>query len=442
MNQKQILLCVGVALCRATLVSAETPAATNRMTLQDCTRTALAQSPLLKAAVQDQIASREAAGEARGSYYPTVGVRGAVSRWQNHAFLPSGLNHPTLSSTIGPTDDWSAGGFARYLLYDGGVRRAGVEAATAAEAAANHNGDAIRQSVIFDVHQSFYQLAVTLELRTVASNSQINAASHLGVARDRQRAGDTTEADVLRAQVEVDNARAELIRTESLIRIAKGDLNEAMGLPAEAPIEIDASDAAPSSEKGADVTALLRQAIQTRPEIQSAQSAVAAAQQQVEAARRTFGPKVYADGNYGWRDDSASLNDEAWFAGVTVEVTAFEGFSRQHQLNQARAEAAKAEAALERVKLAVRKEVWTACARVEEAAEMVRATATQVRDAEESLRLMAARYKAGAVSVTDLLDAQTALTAAQARHVQARWSCRQAQSAVSRATGTLSGQEP
>jgi len=410
------------------------------MTLQDCTRTALAQSPLLKATAQDQIASREALGQARGAYYPTLGVRGGVSRWQSHAFLPSGLDSPSLSSVVGPTDDWSAGGFARYLLYDGGIRRAGLAAATAAEAAATHNGEATRQSVLFDVHLAFYQLAVTLELQAVAKNSLTNAESHLEAAKNRQKAGDTTEADVLRAQVEVDNAKADVIRTESLVRIARGDLNAVMGQPADTPVDIDAGDAALSTGKDRDVSSLLEQALLERPEVKSAQSAVAAARQQVEAAKGAFGPKVYADGSYGWRDDAASLDDETWFAGVTFEFTAFEGFSRQHQLNRARAEKAKAEASLERVKLAVRKEVWTACARIDESTELVRATTTQVGDAEESLRLMSVRYKAGAVSVTALLDAQTALTASQARHVQARWNCRQAQSALSRATGTLSSQ--
>lgn len=441
MNNRRTLIWLVAAFCGATLASAETVAATNRMTLRDCIRTALAQSPLLKAAVQEKIVSRETVGEVRGSYYPTFGIRGAVSRWQNHAFLPSGLSNPNLSSVVGPTDDWSAGGFGRYLLYDGGVRHAGLEAATAMESAASQNAEATRQSVIFDVHQAFYQVAVAVELRTVARNSLTNTQAHLGTARSRQATGDTTEADVLRAQVEVDNAKAELIRNESLVRIARGDLNAVMGMPADAPIETDASEPDQSAEHDTNVTALLDQAIHMRPEVKSAQGAVAAAQQQVEAAKGAFGPKVYADGSYGWRDDSASLGDEAWFVGVSVELTVFEGFSRQHKVNSARAEAAKAEAALERIKLIVRKEVWTACARVQEAEELVRATTTQVRDAEESLRLMSARYKVGAVTVTDLLGAQTALTVAQARHVQARWGSRQARSALARATGTLIDEE-
>jgi len=54
---------------------------------------------------------------------------------------------------------------------------------------------------------------------------------------------------------------------------------------------------------------------------------------------------------------------------------------------------------------------------------------------------MSARYKVGAVTVTDLLDAQTALTAAEVQHVQARWGCQHALATLRRATGTLVAQE-
>lgn len=426
---------VGGILCGPVFAADAAPVP--RMTLDECVQLALEQSPLLEATAQDHAIAREATGEARAPYYPTLGLRGGVSRWQNHAFLPSGIDAPNVSSTTGPTDDWSASGFARYLLVDGGVRRAGLAAAKSLESEALQMGEAARLNVAFQVHQAFYQLAAAFELQTVASNSLVNAESHLGLAKSRQAAGSTTQADVLRTQVDADNAKAELIRTKSLIRMAQGELNVAMGFPAERPIEIAPKETRSLSGEELDLAELLEQAIEARPEVTAAQSAVVAAQQQAQAAKGAFGPKIYADANYGWRDDSSALQDEAWFVGLGVELTVFEGLSKRHGLAKARAASAKAAAALEQVRLAVRQEVWSAAAQVQTEGELVQATTTQVRDAEESLRLMASRYKVGAVTVTDLLDAQMADTAAAARHVQARWNYQLAQAALQRATGTL-----
>ncbi len=411
---------------------------TNRLTLSECSRLALSQSPLLKASGWEQVASREAVGEARASFYPTLGVRGGVSRWQSHAFLPSGFSAPNVSSIVGPGNDWSAGGFARYTLYDGGSRRAALDTAQAQEAATEADSRATRDTVLFTVHQAFYNLAATLELEVVARKSLANAESHFSDTKSRQAAGDTTEAEVLRARVEVDKANSELIQATAQIDTARGNLNVALGLPAEQPIDIVVEkDAATPCSSDLEITKLVTLALATRPEIKAMERMIESAQHQVRGAQSAYRPKVYAEGNYGWRDDSASLNDEAWSVGVAVELTAFDGFSRRRKVARAQAEAAKAEAMLERVMLDVRQEVWAARAQVREAAALVDATATQAQHAAESVRLMSARYKVGAVSVTDLLDAQTAQTGAEVRNVQARWRCRMAQSALAHATGML-----
>lgn len=439
-RQLALLSVLGCSLGHGTPSDAQ-EASVDPLSLNDCVRIALAHHPLLKASIEEQIAAREAVGEARSSYYPTLGVRGGVSRWQNHAFLPSGFSAPDLSSTIGPTDDWSAGAFARYMLYDSGVRRSELDRAKAAEAIDIENGESTRLNVLYEVHLTFYQFASALELKTVARKSLANAESHFNAATDRQLVGDTTEADVLRARVEVDNAKAELIRAQSSIYIAAGALNMAMGLPAEQPIAINARATQGVDTNETPITEWIELALEHRPEIKAMQSTVEATQYQMEGARAAFGPKIYAEGSYGWRDDDSSLNDEAWSIGVAVELSLFEGYSKRHQLNRARAETAKADAVLERIKQGVRKDVWNAYAQVQEASELIHATSTQAQHAEESLRLMAARYKVGSAPLTDLLDAQTALTAAEVRHVQARWGTQQAQATLRRATGLLAAEE-
>lgn len=447
--QKSFSSIVGIALLRLmfdsisgaaatnTVLEAENVTTTNRFTLSACSSMALAQSPLLKAAAQEQSASREAVNAARGSFYPTLGVRGGVSRWQSHAFMPDGITAPNISSTIGPTDDWSGGGFARYTLYDGGGRKAALDTAQAQKAAADEDNAATRLNVLFDVHHSFYGLAAALELEIVARMSVANSESHLSDANNRQAAGDTTAAEVLRARVEVDNAQSELIHAIAQIDIARGNLNVALGLPAEQPIDIVVEEEFVPGPNEIEVPELMALALATRPEIKARQRIIESAQHQVRAAQADFKPKVYAEGSYGWRDDSASMDDEAWSVGIAIELTLFDGFSRRSKLAQARAMAAREETMLQRVMLAVRQDVWVACAQVRETVASVQATTTQTQHAEESVRLMSARYKVGAVTVTDLLDAQTALTDAEVRYVQARWRCRLAQSALQRATGTL-----
>ena len=103
------------------------------LTLQECIKIALETNPVPQAAIKGFLAAQEGLGEARSPYYPELGLQAGYSYWQQRAFLPSGLvipGRPT-PKTIGPTDDWTAGLRARYLLFDSGERKAQYQSAMA-----------------------------------------------------------------------------------------------------------------------------------------------------------------------------------------------------------------------------------------------------------------------------------------------------------------------
>ncbi len=60
---------------------------------------------------------------------------------------------------------------------------------------------------------------------------------HLEVARSRRAAGAATELEVLRAEVDLENQRAEMLRAETQISAAQARLNTVMLRPTDTPIE-------------------------------------------------------------------------------------------------------------------------------------------------------------------------------------------------------------
>jgi outer membrane protein TolC len=77
------------------------------------------------------------------------------------------------------------------------------------------------------------------------------------------------------------------------------------------------------------------------------------------------------------------------------------------------------EAELAQLHARIDQQVWTAHARLLEARQAVAQTEVLKDEATETLRFVRARYEAGASSITDLLDAEAALTQAETGHVQA-----------------------
>lgn len=413
------------------------------LTLADCIRIALDKNPSNRIAQEGVISAKESVGEARAPYYPELGVQTAYKRWQSHAFLPSGLSIPgrTIPTIVGPTDDWMAGLNARYVLFDSGRRQAEYQSALARQGMAEEEKARIIQDLILSVHQGFYGVAAAMETLSVAGENLNRAKDHVRLAKERKAAGAVSRADVLRVQVEASNAELDLVRAQSLLRISKGTLNTIMGLPAERVFEVAPKLEEMASPDSIDLLKALDQAVHNRPEIKGALKRVEAQQGNVETARSAFGPRVRAEGSYGWRDSNFLPRDEEWLAGITIEWPLFNGFSRKHRLAKAKAEVFKEEAEAKQLLLKVKQEVVTAHSRLKETYEAVQTTQTLIQDAQESLRMARERYEVGAGTITDLLDAQTALARARATQVEAEWDFHQAQAVFRRSLGLME-QEP
>ncbi len=312
-----------------------------------------------------------------------------------------------------------------------------MQVAKARQGLAQEEQARVRQDIILSVYYGFYGLTSALDAKRVAEQNLDRSRDHLRLTSLQKEAGAVPKADVLRAQVEVSNAQLALIRAENLIRLARGNLNLSMGRSVEKPVEVTPSAQPPTRPEQMDLSLSLDQAVQSRPEIKGALKKIEVSQSNIQAARSAYGPRLRAEGSYGWRDSDFLPQDEDWALGITLEWPLFTGFARKHRLARAKADLSKEEAEAERLKLAVRQEVWNAFSRVTEAYQTLETSQILVQDALESHRLSRERYEAGAGTITELLDAQTALARAEATRVESEWDYQIALAQFQRATGRL-----
>jgi outer membrane protein TolC len=407
------------------------------LALDDCLKLAAGNHPALTAAQAGVTAATESVREAQASYYPTLDLNAGYHRWQRRAFLPSGLTIPgrTIPDIVGPLNDWNGGVASRVTLFDAGERRAGLEVARARRAVAEAEVSTVQADVRLAVQSAFYALAAAQELKSVAEKNLARTEGHQRLAVARREAGAVPQADVLRMDAEVANARLQLINAESRVRIAAGRLNTAMGRAADTPLAIaPTASAMPPPARGELETAATR-ALAQRPEIASSEKRTEAARAAVSAAQASRAPKARADAMFGWRDTAWVPDTREWQAGLSVDFPIFDGSSRARRGARSKAELAREEAAFENRRLHIRDEVWSSASELERAWSAIAANETSVRASEESLRVVRDRYQSGAALVTDLLDTQTALARAESALAEARWSYLAARAAFDRATG-------
>jgi outer membrane protein len=369
---------------------------------------------------------------------PEVDLSAGYHRWQQRAFLPSGLTlpGPNQPEIVGPLNDWTGGLTSQVTLFDFGERRAGLNAAKSRWKGARADEEATRSDLRLSVQSAFYKLAAAQDLYGVAERNLKRMEGHLALAQARHDAGAVPQADVLRVQADVASARLQLIDAHSRVRTARGQLNTSMGRAAELPIAIAPPAIDSTKAHAIDIDAAMRQAIANRPELRAEQLRVDAARSGVAGARAARDPKILADGSVGVNDTAFLPETKVWQVGLSVDLPIFDAGRRAHAVARARAELTGEQARFDSQALQVRQEVWAAATEFERSREAIAANETNVKASEESLRVERERYQTGAALITDLLDTQTALASAEASLAQARWTDLTASAAFERAVGS------
>lgn len=289
-------------------------------------------------------------------------------------------------------------------LADAGVVEAQFEAALATESA-------------------FYEVLANDELRRVAEARTLRAEEAFGVARARVLSGAAVQTDSLQLLLELTEARTELLRQRSALRVARLQLGRRVGT--EGPVDAVPVDSAVARELPLDVGEATATALAQGPQYRAARAAERAADATLRSRRGEYLPTIFLSGAHNRFDNGffpSARSVSSLSLGVSLPV--WNGAQREIALAQAAASRDVARAIRDDLERGARADVTAAYEAYDTARETVVLQETAVVVARENYRVQEARYRAGAGEILDLLDAQVRLTQAEANLVQARYATR------------------
>jgi TolC family type I secretion outer membrane protein len=353
------------------------------------------------------------------------------------SYLPGANLSASGNRTSPGTGQRSYGLTLSYLLYDFGTRAAGVENARQLLDAANATQDSTVQAVFLQAVQSFYQTQAAQAALEAALESERAAKESFSAAGARYAAGSATPADKLQAQTAYSQATLNQITASGNLNNAKGTLANMLGLDANQNIVLAAANtAAVPASFDRDVAALIEEARLHRPDLHAAAAQVKAAQANVDAVRASGKPSVSLTASTN-QTSSAGLTTSGASFGVNLSVPLFAGFAPTYRIRAAEAQVEAQTAQLERLRLQVALDVWTAYQNLTTATQSLRTTADLLNSAEQSERVALGRYKAGVGSILDVLNAQSALAGARQQRIQSTFNWNINRAALARAMGNL-----
>jgi len=422
------------------------------LTLPQAVGVALKNNPTLKAADAYGEAVREGIRQAQASRYPQVNFSEGFTRSNNPVYVFGTLLTQrqftqanfalSFLNTPPPLNNFRTQFTASLPLYDAGQAGRRVRDARLEAQSARQMLERTTQEVIFSVINAYLNEVLARESVRVADASMNSTQDDLARAQARQQQGLALLSDVLSAEVQLAQAKEDLIRARNDAALAQATLNVAMGLPEDAPQQLKGSLSEPQFESGT-LEERQRRALAMRPGYQQALSQKAKAANAVNMARAEFLPTISTFGS--WELDNqtfASRGGNNWTAGATLNLNLFDGSVRRAQLAQTHLLEKQAEAFQAQMASAIRLQVRQAFLNLAAARERIEVSRQSASQAQESLRILRNRYETGLATIADVLGAETAHTRAQRDFLNAVYDYRLALATLELATGELAPNSP
>lgn len=450
--------------------------ANQTLTINDAVAIALVTNRPFATAAASLERARALTNQARTALNPTAGVNAGITYYdvaQTAAFggqtiVLANRYNPLINPTISLPVDIS------------GAARAAINQAQFNEVAARIDVNRVRNQLVFDVRNAFYQALRDQGQLVVAQDNLANALQRLVDANRNYTAGTVSQFDVVTAQRDVSDAQQGVVNARGQVTLALGQLKNVMGVDVSTPIRIsdagaveeppgvqpvhftlpappplnlsptpnpantppaptnlptpnptaaintlpqvtvaDAHVAQDAVDLGPEYTSAVQEAVQTRPEVLESEAQISAAQRGIYYARRTQLPSLSLSAGYMYQPNAGAftLPHEASL-GVNLNIPIFDAGLARARVQEARAGVATAEVSRRTAVDQVTLDVQQAYVNLIQARDRVQVTDVELAQAQEAFRLAQVRYNAG-VSQTTGVSPQLELSNTQTTLTQA-----------------------
>ncbi len=398
--------------------------------LEDAVRIAVENHPRIKTAKERVGAQQAVVGQQLGAYYPTISF--------NNVYRSSTASGTTGVSAEG-FDFFSSQATFNFVLYNFGKREGTVQSAKETLDATRYNFRTSVDEVILAVKEAIYRYLGLRALVRVREEAVKNRELLVRQAQGFYEVGTRPKIDVVRAESNLYNARADLITAQNGVKVGWATLKNAMGvrdLP-EQPVaeEVSMAPIAVTLDQARE------SAFASRPELKSFEAQRRAQDQQIATARRGHLPDIIFDALYGRRHTSNDNGNTfpllpTWQVQLSLNFPIFDGFRTTNRVEEALRNYHSIRAQEEERKQQVALEVESSYFRLIEAEERIKATEAAEKAAKENLDLANGRYQVGVGSIIEITDAQTLHTDAQTNHIRSIYDYKIAEAQLIRAVGS------
>ncbi|MDR1273783.1 MAG: TolC family protein [Odoribacteraceae bacterium] len=340
------------------------------------------------------------------------GVEGVLQRLDGYL--------PAIPLDLRVRDTYAGGLLLRQPLYMGGKVRAGYNMAKIGQEMAGCNERLTRADVIVRSDEAFWLCVKAREMVALALAYRESVREFLERVENARELGLRGRNDLLKVQVQLNDAELSLLRARNGRRLADMNLCRVTGLPVDSEIEVEGRfpDDSP-------VPLLPAPPAEERPEYALLSKMIDLKEEEVKLTRADFLPNIGVQGTYGYLNgvelNGKRLFDKTSFAALlSVSVPVFHWNEGRNKIRAARSEREIASLQRDEAKDMLAMETTLARQAVEESRAEIALARRALAQAEENLKVSGDQYELGLETISDHLAARALCLKARANLVEAQ----------------------
>src|SRR5512138_1604543 len=288
---------------------------------------------------------------------------------------------------------------------------------------------------ILAVHQLYYALLVAYKERDAAQASLTAAQENLAEAEVAVKAGNVLDVALISAKANLLQGRQALIAAENRISDVTSELNDLLGLPSDAILEVTEAGLPELTElaKGQSYA----EARTRNGELLAARETVEKSRHAVRAAKYEYIPDLTIFAKHGFQDGAPFVEKNVGIFGAELTWNIFDWGKRKGEIGQRVAQQSQAQENLVRIDKRIGIEIDKVYRKLARSKQMVEVARESLSLSKENARLSENGTKAGTVTTAKHAEAVAALRKAEMEELQASLQYRLAGAELDRIRGVL-----
>ncbi|MBZ0071597.1 MAG: TolC family outer membrane protein [Gammaproteobacteria bacterium] len=391
--------------------------------------------PTLRAAAAARDATLEVRPQSRAGLLPIIGLSGDVSRnsYEKRNPLPGETD-----TTFSTNQSYGLNLTQPVFRWD---RWVALDQADSLVTQAQAQFGAAEQDLMVRTAERYFAVLAAQDLVRLAGKEKESIGRQLEQAQQRFEVGLSAITDVQEAQARYDTTVADEIRAQNQLDSTREQLREIIGEPRENLDPVRDTDFRLVAPEPQAQQNWVDTALQQNPSLAAARAGSEAARQQIEIARSGHYPTLDANASYTYQESNFGgvfpLERNDGSIGLQLAVPLYQGGAVNSRTREARFRFDEAREQLDVTQRAIERQTRDAYRGVVTGISEVRAAEQARTSSTTALEAAETGFEVGTRTIVDVLDAQRALTLAELNLSQTRYDYLLNSLRLKQAAGTL-----